>query len=536
MAGFSQYLAAHLPHMLFVTLGLGYILGSVRFGSFKLGATVGTLVVGLLISQLCPFVVPSALKSVLFALFIYTIGFEVGPSFFSSLRSSGIKIVFQSVFFSGVALAVCVLCAKLLGFDAPTMMGIMAGSLTQATIMGATESDSATVAFALTYIFGTLGVVVLVRNVIPSITKTNLRVAVKNKVDSDGSLRDSTGNDVHLPVVRALIVGPGAPCVGETVDQVEWIYHSTMEVAGLYRKDKKLPVTQATVIDEGDVLVLVGSADSIIAFDDDHIQETADPKYLDISMRTEEIVLTKDFAEEGEDILSGNCLYLQSVRRDGKEVTDEGQYFLDGNVIKVTGPSTMVDKTVRIMGYVKDTGASTDLAYFGLAVAVGLILGAISVSVFGVSLSLSESGGALIAGLLSGAFYQREPKVGYIPDSSRWLMKNLGLNLYIAALALEKGNSFGAAMAHQGILILLVGMVVTVAPHLLTYAFSRRVLKLDVVDALGGLCGCGTCTAALNGLSEETGSSIFALSYAPGYAVGNILLTICGILLPSILG
>ncbi len=191
---------------------------------------------------------------------------------------------------------------------------------------------------------------------------------------------------------------------------------------------------------------------------------------------------------------------------------------------------------MRILGYVKDTGASTDLAYFGVAVAVGLMIGAVSVSVFGLSLSLSESGGALIAGLLSGWFYQRKPRVGYIPASSRWLMKNLGLNLYIAALALEKGNSFGAAMAHQGLLILLVGVLVTVLPHLLTYAFSRSCLKLDPVDALGGLCGCGTCTAALNGLSEETGSSIFALSYAPGYAMGNILLTLCGILIPVILG
>ena len=111
----------------------------------------------------------------------------------------------------------------------------------------------------------------------------------------------------------------------------------------------------------------------------------------------------------------------------------------------------------------------------------------------------------------------------------------MGLNFYIAVLALSVGDKFFAAMSENGWLLILIGVVVTLIPHIASLLFGKYVMKIDEAELLGGLCGCGTCTAALNALSDETGSSVFALGYAPGCAAGNILLTLSGIILPMIL-
>jgi putative transport protein len=170
-----------------------------------------------------------------------------------------------------------------------------------------------------------------------------------------------------------------------------------------------------------------------------------------------------------------------------------------------------------------------------LAIAVGLFVGSLAITLSDLSLSLGESVGVLLAGLVCGWLYNKNPRYGRVPQATGSFLRSLGLNLYIGALALRVGGSFREAMTGNGWLILLLGAIVTLVPHLLSLLFGKFVLKLDDTDLLGGLCGSGTCTAALNSLTEETNSSVFTFGYAPGCAAGNILLTVMGLLLPFLL-
>ena len=99
----NDYIGNHVAFLLFLCLGLGFIVGKLKIKSFSLGATVGTLLVGILLSQIASVEIPSTIKTVFFSLFCFTIGFEVGPAFFTGLRSSGIKLVGLSVFFTAVS-------------------------------------------------------------------------------------------------------------------------------------------------------------------------------------------------------------------------------------------------------------------------------------------------------------------------------------------------------------------------------------------------------------------------------------------------
>jgi putative transport protein len=180
-----------LPELaLFLSLAFGSVVGSVKVRGFSLGSVVGTLAVALLLGQahvdIAPFV-----KTVFFALFMFGTGYQVGPEFFRGIRSGGAKMVGMSLTFCAVGLGTVLLTAKLFGLDKGLAAGMLAGSLTQSSAIGtATDAiqrlpvDEATrallashvaIADAVTYVFGTAGVLIFLTKVLPALTRFNLR-------------------------------------------------------------------------------------------------------------------------------------------------------------------------------------------------------------------------------------------------------------------------------------------------------------------------------------------------------------------------
>ena len=197
-------------------------------------------------------------------------------------------------------------------------------------------------------------------------------------------------------------------------------------------------------------------------------------------------------------------------------------------VIKVSGVESAIRKVADEIGYVKEVGSATDVPIVFTALAAAILFGALKFFGFG----LGDSTCALILGLVCGWYYNKHPKYGKFPESTRWFLKSVGLNLFIAAKALATGMfAFDTRM----LMILGIGIAATLIPHTLTLFFSKFVLKMDDADILGGQCGSGTSTAALNSLIDSAGSSVFTASYATTNAVSNILLTLLGVLLSALL-
>lgn len=545
MNAVREFLVSNVTLTLFLCLGIGYLVGRIRIVSFKLGATIGTLITGLVLSQFADFVISGEMQSIALQLFIFTIGFDVGPAFIRSIRSSGVKVLFQALFFVAVSLVVIVLCCKLFHFSAGTAVGLAAGALTQSTIKAAAElagslESDATLAYALSYIFGTAGVMLFVKKIGPVCMRVNLIDAVKAKT-SQMALAGNEGLVLPTGIIRtrAYVLSSAARCVGKTVGWFEDSFVQPVEICSLFRGDKRILFDDDTLLMDGDVILLIGSL-SVLAqvaeYDDAGMVETAEDRYHALNIKKAEIVLADDHTQDAETLLSKHGAVLQNAVFDGKSVLRKPKKcFHKGTVITVVGVEDAINRLVNKLGYPKDAGTETDIPFVAFALVIGLLVGSLAIALGGLSLSLGASGGVLLAGLASGWLYQRNPVRGHIPASTRWFLKNAGLNLYIAIVALKVDCNLMEAMRTDGLSILLAGMIITLLPHLFTLFFSRRVLKLDAVDTLGGLCGCGTCTAALNALAEETNSSIFALSYAPGYAIGNVLLTLLGILLPILI-
>ena len=550
ITGFSDiahYLIANPVISIFVCLALGYLIGKLKIKSFTIGATVGTLLVGLLISLVFKGVgtyqIDGTVKTIFFSLFIFAIGYEVGPSFFASLKSSGLKIIILSLFFAVAAFVVSIVLFKAFGIGAGEAGGILAGSLTQSAILGTADStmkgmlsgtelktaeSQMAIAYALTYVFGTVGVVVFLKNGAAKLIGVNLTDTVKKIIDQTNFHESSSENTVVGNIkARAFCIENGAEFIGKTIGSVEEQYGDDLTITQIIRKGKKVNLASDVQLLEGDTVTIIGLLDAVLHFEAPGMKETDDSEALKLDVIKQEIVLTNHFSLDVIKHLSENGIVISERKRDNN-VLSEDQALKALDHLTLVGPKALIAKVVKKLGYVKDTGTETDVSFISMGLVVGLLIGAISFVVSGIPITLGSGGGALIGGLLFGYYQDKHSNYGLMPKATRWFCKSVGLNLFIAIVGLTSGASFLSALQSMGVKVLLIGVLVTILPHIASVYFGRFVLKLDAVDIIGALCGAGTCTAALNGVVEEYESSIFAVAYTPGYAMGNILLTVLG--------
>ena len=550
ITGFSDiahYLIANPVISIFVCLALGYLIGKLKIKSFTIGATVGTLLVGLLISLVFKgagtYQIDGTVKTIFFSLFIFAIGYEVGPSFFASLKSSGLKIIILSLFFAVAAFVVSIVLFKAFGIGAGEAGGILAGSLTQSAILGTADStmkgmlsgtelktaeSQMAIAYALTYVFGTVGVVVFLKNGAAKLIGVNLTDTVKKKIDQTNFHESSSENTVVGNIkARAFCIENGAEFIGKTIGSVEEQYGDDLTITQIIRKGKKVNLASDVQLLEGDTVTIIGLLDAVLHFEAPSMKETDDSEALKLDVIKQEIVLTNHFSLDVIKHLSENGIVISERKRDNN-VLSEDQALKALDHLTLVGPKALIAKVVKKLGYVKDTGTETDVSFISMGLVVGLLIGAISFVVSGIPITLGSGGGALIGGLLFGYYQDKHSNYGLMPKATRWFCKSVGLNLFIAIVGLTSGASFLSALQSMGVKVLLIGVLVTILPHIASVYFGRFVLKLDAVDIIGALCGAGTCTAALNGVVEEYESSIFAVAYTPGYAMGNILLTVLG--------
>ena len=550
ITGFSNiahYLIANPVISIFLCLALGYLIGKVKIKSFTIGATVGTLLVGLLISLVFKgagtYEIDGTVKTIFFSLFIFAIGYEVGPSFFASLKSSGLKIIILSLFFAVAAFVVSIVLFKTFGIGAGEAGGILAGSLTQSAILGTADStmkgmisgtelktaeSQMAIAYALTYVFGTVGVVVFLKNGAAKLIGVNLTDIVKKKINQTNFHESSSENAVVGNIkARAFCIENGAEFIGKTIGSLEEQYRDDLTITKIIRKGKQVNLAPDVHLLEGDTVTIIGLLDAVLNFEAPGMKETDDSEALKLDVIKQEIVLTNNFSLDVIKHLSENGIVISERRRDN-DVLSEDQALKALDHLTLVGPKALIAKIVKKLGYVKDTGTETDVSFISIGLVVGLLIGAISFVVSGIPITLGSGGGALIGGILFGYYQDKHSNYGLMPKATRWFCKSVGLNLFIAIVGLTSGASFLSALQSMGVKVLLIGVLVTILPHIASVYFGRFVLKLDAVDIIGSLCGAGTCTAALNGVVEEYESSIFAVAYTPGYAMGNILLTVLG--------
>ncbi|AIU28910.1 aspartate-alanine antiporter [Pandoraea pnomenusa] len=551
----------HVPEVaIFLSLALGYAIGAIKFGSFQLGGVGGSLLVAVVVSQI-GISVDAGVKSIMFALFIYAVGYESGPQFFSSLSRKTLREIAMAVFLAASGLVTVLICAKLFGFDKGLAAGVAGGGLTQSAIIG-TAGDAISrlglsvdevkrlqsevaIGYAVTYIFGSLGAIIVCASLVPRLMGRTLKEdAKKAELAMAGGRAVLSADQVDsLPALvgRVYRVTTGA---GKRVIDVEKQLTDGVTIERLRRKGKIIIATDDLVLEAGDDVMLIGRREA--ATDAWRLlgDEQRPSQDLDIALRMQEVV----FARKGgngktlgelkagveRDVKHG--VYIAKIMRMGQPVPVlDDTVVYHGDVVTLYGADSDVQRAAKEAGYPVAYSVKTDYVYMGIGIVVGLLIGYIVVKVGGIPLTLGSGGGALLAGLVFGWLRGKHPTFGAMPLAASSLLKELGLATFVTCVGLSAGAQAWQTLQQSGVSIFIAGVIVTIVPLLLTYLFGRYVLRYDNVAILAGaLSGSRSANPAFGEILDKAESNIPTVPFAITYAIANVLLTLLGPLVVSL--
>jgi putative transport protein len=544
---FAQALEEHNGLLLFVILGLGYLLGRVEVKGFSLGPVAGVLFVGIFFGHYGYRFGPSA-QAVGFALFIFAVGYQAGPGFVMALRRDGLKYLALSFLVAGGGLVTAVALARMLGLETGMAAGLLAGGLTSSPTLAAAQEavrtggvslppglDADTVVanisttYAITYIFGLTGLIILIK-LIPKLFGVDYPTETM-KLQASLGMESAGGSPVSVRTYRVTNPEMTRVPVGELRRQ----YWDGRTVFRLYRNGARVRLGDDEKMELGDVVVIIGPVDYIIALGKKLGEETEPPEssLSDLNLETARIVVTRKAWRKNRPKVDAIALeyglVVLNILRQGTVLPAKGNMrILPSDVLTVMGPAKEIEAAGIHLGYLEREAVETDMVSFAFGIAAGILIGMLSVEIGGLSIGLGAAGGLLVSGILIGYRRSVRPTFGRLPEPTRWFLMEFGLLIFMAGVGLRAGGTFVQTLMDSGAVLIVAGVVVTLVPVLLGYTVGRYLLKLNPVLLLGALTGAMTSGASLSIVLKEADSPLPALGYTGTYAFSNILLVFAG--------
>jgi putative transport protein len=546
------------PHIaIFLTLAVGYWIGSKRFGSFSLGAVTGTLLAGVLIGQL-GIDISGQVKSIFFIMFLFAVGFGVGPQFVRGIATDGAPQAMFAVVVSLLCLAVVWLAAMIAGYGPGLAAGLLAGAQTISASIGlaedairnsglaAQEAEAEMaripVAYAITYLFGTIGTGWILAFLGPKMLGTNIEEACKRYEREllKGSTQDADFVSAwRARELRAYRVRDGGAAVGKTRPEMEGLAEGERMFVERLRRDGEL-VTPGddTVMKAGDVVAISGRREVLVNLFGE-AEEIDDRELLDVPVEAVDVLITNK-ALDGRELIEvarehyTRGVYLNSIRRGSAAVNIPvlpGTKLNRGDILRVAGSKGNVETFVKEVGFADRPQTITNMVLVGFSILIGGLIGAAVLPIGGVPITLSTSGGALIAGIFVGWLRTVKPQIGNIPQPTLWFMNSVGLNVFIAVVGLTSGPTFISGLKEAGFGLFFWGLVATAVPMLLAPYIGKYIFKFDDAINLGCCGGARTSTASVAMVAEVAKSDVPMLGYTVPYAVSNTLLTLWGLVI-----
>lgn len=555
---------------IFLTIGLGFYLGKFKYKSFALGTVTSVLLVGVAVGYCInrfagqPVEIGAPLKSLFFLIFLFAIGYKCGPQFVSAIRGQGIKQVLFAVVVCVLCLVVTWGCAKVMNYNAAMATGLFSGAQTISAVIGVgtdtisslPDVDAATkkawidlipVCYAVTYVFGTIGSAYLLGNLGPAMLGGLKKVRQQTK-EYEQQLNHST-----LSTDPAYIVG-NRPIVFRAYKVTSDNFAAPMTVEQLEDHFSKLGrrifvervrpgaagseivgATPSLLIHQGDEIVVSGRHEYVIRDESWIGQEVDDSALLTFNAEKTKVMVTKKTAGQTVDQLRAQPfmygVMIASISRQGGVPIPvlANTKLMQGDMLEIVGLPQEISAAVAAIGIEEKPTSVTDLVFVSLVIVIGALVGALTLNIHDIPVSLSTSGGALIAGLFFGWWRTRRPSVGIIPEGSLWLMQNLGLNMFIAVIGIQSGPTFFSGLEQVGWMFFVMGIIATTVPILLSLWIGAKFFKFHPAVNLGCVAGSRTTTASLGAITDSLQSNVPALGYTITYAIGNTLLILMGV-------
>ncbi|KOC92803.1 aspartate:alanine antiporter [Winslowiella iniecta] len=545
----AELLSGNYILLLFVVLALGLCLGKLRLGSVQLGNSIGVLVVSLLLGQQ-HFAINTEALNLGFMLFIFCVGVEAGPNFFSIFFRDGKNYLMLALVMVVSAMAMALGLGKLLGWDIGLTAGMLAGSMTSTPVLvGAGDTlrqtisdskslgvmqDNLSLGYALTYLVGLVSLIFGARY-LPKLQHQDLPTSAQQIARERGLDTDSQ-RKVYLPVIRAYRVGP---------ELVAWADGKNLRELGIYRQTgcyiERIRRNGILASPDGDAVLQVGDEISLVGYPDAHSRldtsfrngkEVFDRDLLDMRIVTEEIVVKNHNAVNkrlSQLKLTDHGCFLNRVIRSQIEMPIDDSIMLNkGDVLQVSGEARRVKTVADRIGFISIHSQMTDLLAFCAFFIIGLMIGMITFQFSSFSFGIGNAAGLLFAGIMLGFLRANHPTFGYIPQGALTMVKEFGLMVFMAGVGLSAGSGMTHGFGVAGLQMLVSGLAVSLVPVVICFLFGAYVLRMNRALLFGAIMGARTCAPAMEIISDTARSNIPALGYAGTYAIANVLLTLAG--------
>ncbi|MFD4152731.1 aspartate-alanine antiporter [Streptomyces hydrogenans] len=553
----------HPELALFLCLAAGYLLGKLRVGPITLGGICGTLIVSLLMGAWAEVTVSDDVKTIFFALFIFSLGYLAGPQFFANLNRKSLRYftlcLIEVVCVVGIALGL----AEAFDLDVGTAAGILAGAATESAVVGtATEAigklsdltqeqitqyqGHVATAYTVCYLFGLITIVIYTSQIMPMMMRINLRDASRELWEkmrgSGGALESDEREALPGMVGRTFLV---TLADGAKVQDLERQFGNRVTVEAVKRGSEILtPPPPDFELTLSDLVLAVGRRANIIEAGRLIGPETPAVPGLDTPLATQQVSLTDRSAAgksldqlttEHPEIASGGVYVTDVLRNESHLPATPETVVQRGDVLTLVGARASLGRLASKVGAIIKND-STDFIYLGLGIACGSLLGQVVVKFGDVPMSLGTGGGCLISGLLFGWFRSRTQTFGAFPPQAATTIKDMGLAIFIACTGLVSGPQAGPLLKEYGALLPFAGIAMVLVPATVSLVVGRKLLKIEKPLLIGAIAGQQCSTPAITSVTQVAQSSVPMLGYTITYTLSNFLLPLTGPLLVGILG
>lgn len=476
-------------------------------------------------------------------LFVYTIGIQVGPGFFASLRQSGLKLNAFAVMIIGISGILVILLHKIFDVPLPVILGIFSGAVTNTPSLGAGQQiltelggESITavmgMGYAIAYPFGIIGIL---------LAMWLIRIIFKINVDKEADEFDSATNNKKdgLSTMNVRITNPNLN--GLMLQEFPDFELHEVVYSRIKRNDELFVPKVHTQIQIGDILHLVGTKTAL------HKMQLILGEEVNVSLstkgtmyRTERAVVTNEkvFGKQIRQLmLKGKYdVVISRLNRAGVELVPNGQMTLQfGDVLNLVGRQEDIEAVMAIIGNAQQKLQQVQMLPIFIGVGLGVLLGSIPIYLpgFPVALKLGLAGGPLVVALILARIGSIKKLYWFMPPSANLALREIGIVLFLAVVGWKAGGNFlNTLLSNDGLAWIGYGAIITFIPLIVTGLVARIYGKLNYLSLCGLLAGSMTDPPALafaNGIKEGNGAA--ALSYATVYP----LVMFCRIILPQIL-
>ena len=527
---FFEHSALQAVVIMAIIIAAGLGLGKIRFWGISLGVTC-VFFAGILAGHLGFSINPDMLnyaESFGLVLFVYELGLQVGPGFFSSFRQGGIQLNMLGFGVILLGTLMAILISKFGAIPMSDMVGILCGATTNTPALGAAQqtlkqlgepTTGAALSCAITYPLGVVGVI---------LAMIAVRKLFVRKQDIETA--ESEGND-QTYIATFKVRNPAI--FDKNVKQIaEWSQRKFV-ISRLWREDKVSIPTSETILQENDRLLITttdkDAAHLTILFGkqepEDWNKQGIDWDALDNKLVSKDIVITRP-SLNGKKLGSLRlrntyAINISRVTRSGiRLLATPGLVLQLGDRLTIVGETNALQEVEKVLGNATNTLRDPNLAAIFIGIVLGLVLGSIPIAIPGIStpVKLGLAGGPIVIGILIGSFGPRFRLVTYTTRSANLMLRGIGLSLYLACLGLDAGSHFfETVMRPEGALWIGIGFAITFIPVVLMALFALRVSRLDFGSTCGMLCGSMANPMALNYANETLPGDNPAVSYATVY-------------------